>query len=415
MLKSIIFTLTAQAILAFFSSNLDRKVHLSKNGLEAISRRRFPLQLSELSSEQQQDRIVIVGVAGSIAEAVALKAMTNSKLSVNLILDRPPFSPLLNKESSIKTYLTTDDSFELLTSIKASKSSKSETTTTSQILSTTSQQKLIVIAVGDPGDESLLTSVEDEDDIEQGAIPVRVSKLFSKVSDILQKNANSKTGNSDISIICAASVDSETGVGLGKSSGGFGLGTLLRPASSLESSVSAMKSFFSSSSSGGVFGLFRYGKLSGGIPGAEPLPFLSMPLLEPELHPSYVLNTVLLNPISSSDDSSKVTASMKNAASEIVTRNSLAEAIVQLVSRTTSASRKGPPVVVDSFIQSIEGPVMGPAEWDKAFGRLVVAASKDANVELLMMDFGAVPKDRLPAFGAWLVDTWFPQVRLQSP
>ena len=68
---------------------------------------------------------------------------------------------------------------------------------------------------------------------------------------------------------------------------------------------------------------------------------------------------------------------------------------------------------MDSFIQSIEGPAaMGSADWDKVFARLMTSVSKAADVELLKMDFATVPREKLQLFGSWLVDSWFPQVRM---
>ena len=43
------------------------------------------------------------------------------------------------------------------------------------------------------------------------------------------------------------------------------------------------------------FSVVRYGKLTGGIPDVEPIPFMGFPLLEPEIHPSYVLRSVVLS------------------------------------------------------------------------------------------------------------------------
>ena len=66
----------------------------------------------------------------------------------------------------------------------------------------------------------------------------------------------------------------------------------------------------------------RFGELTGGIPGAEPLPFTGFPLLEPELHPSYVLQSVVLS-----------NAQTKYASAEICTRNTITEVISRAVTK----------------------------------------------------------------------------------
>ena len=80
------------------------------------------------------------------------------------------------------------------------------------------------------------------------------------------------------------------------------------------------------------FSLFRYGKLSGGVMGKEPVPFIGLPALEPELHPSYKLKSCVLtrpfnNLFTVSDD-------------DICTRDTLAEAIVQSISLEESVEGK---------------------------------------------------------------------------
>ena len=55
----------------------------------------------------------------------------------------------------------------------------------------------------------------------------------------------------------------------------------------------------------------------GGVPGAEPLPFVGLPLLEPELHPSYVLRSVVLTSPTSN----------QYASAEVCTRGAIGEAV----------------------------------------------------------------------------------------
>jgi hypothetical protein len=66
--------------------------------------------------------------------------------------------------------------------------------------------------------------------------------------------------------------------------------------------------------------MYRYGALTGGVPGAEPLPFMGFPLLEPELHPSYVLQSVVLT-----------NAQSKYSSDEICSRNTITEVISRTV------------------------------------------------------------------------------------
>ena len=304
-----------QLLSVFFSLHWTQKKSLGKEFGKSFSllslnnNKIVKLFAGNVDSIDRKDRIVIVGVAGSAAETTALKLgqLVKSELKTSLILNRLPFSPLLSSDSSsIDIYVSDGESFDMLTPLKASKSGGFVSTSASTLFKTAPGERLVVVAVGDPGDELLLTSAKDEDDKDKGAFPLQVSWLFNNVNNILQGTV--KSSGSDISIICAASVDPETGVGLGKESGGFNLGGFLKSPSSLSAAVTAFRSLCSDKRDGvaAVFGLLRYGKLTGGVPGAEPLPFMSMPLLEPELHPSYTLNTVLLNPLASDGDSSKV-------------------------------------------------------------------------------------------------------------
>ena len=64
---------------------------------------------------------------------------------------------------------------------------------------------------------------------------------------------------------------------------------------------------------------------AGGVPGAEPLPFMGLPLLEPELHPSYVLRSVVLTSATSN----------QYAATEVCTRGALGEAVGKETSKSS--------------------------------------------------------------------------------
>mmetsp|Transcript_5529 Transcript_5529/g.8205 ORF Transcript_5529/g.8205 Transcript_5529/m.8205 type:complete len:519 (-) Transcript_5529:948-2504(-) len=361
-------------------------------------------------------RIVIVGVAGGVVETVAVKLAQKKQnnLKLCLVLDRPPYSPLLNKDSNVNIFVGDEESsFDKLTQLsRDSSSSKYVSTYLSDLLQYSKGDKLIIAAIGDQGDESLLTSAQDLEDISKGDIVSRVGKAFNRIYDSLKKAVT--VSDADISIVCAASVDPDTGVGLSKGSSNFGIGSILKSPATLSAPINALRSFYTSScGNGAAFGLLRYGTLTGGVPGAEPLPFISMPLLEPELHPSYVLNSVLMTSIQATEDG-KAASSMKYAASEFCTRDSLAESIVQFLIRT-SQLKKATQVELDSFIQSIEGPSSPSQEdWDKIFSRLMSSSSKAADVELLRLDFETVPKEKLQQFSSWLVDTWFPQALIEA-
>ena len=140
-----------------------------------------------------------------------------------------------------------------------------------------------------------------------------------------------------------------------------------------------------------AFSLFRYGKLSGGVIGKEPVPFIGLPTLEPELHPSYKLKScVLTRPFNSlftvNDD-------------DICTRDTLAEAIVQSISREES---------VEVQVLSTEGSELSELEWEKSFQRLAT----DGAAELLRLDFARI--DKLKQFSTWISSTWFPSALIDA-
>jgi len=147
---------------------------------------------------------------------------------------------------------------------------------------------------------------------------------------------------------------------------------------------------------GKPFSLVQYGKLIGGIPGAEPLAFVGLPLLEPELDQSYILKSVLASRPGEN----------KYAASETLTRDSLAEMLAQLVARS---DKKGVSErALDALVVSIAGPEPQQVDWDKIFNRLLTVG----DVELLRIDFQSVPKQL--QFVNWLADTWFPQALIDA-
>ena len=135
---------------------------------------------------------------------------------------------------------------------------------------------------------------------------------------------------------------------------------------------------------------FRYGKLIGGIPGAEPLPFIGLPALEPELHPSYILQSVVL-----SDPTSN-----KYADSELCTRESISEAACRYI----DAGNAG----LESLVVSISGEPLSDSEWNRQFMKL----SSGSNAELLAIDFGSIAKPQ--QLISWITDSWFPQALIEA-
>jgi len=136
----------------------------------------------------------------------------------------------------------------------------------------------------------------------------------------------------------------------------------------------------------------RYGKLTGGIPGAEPLPFLGFPLLEPELHPSYVLQSVVLS-----------TGEKAFASTELCTRDSFAEAVTKLIAK--DSFRQGQ---LNFQVVSIEGPIPSGDTWDS----LMTKITGGKNVELCRVQFAEILKPQ--ALTNWIADTWFPQALIDA-
>ena len=128
----------------------------------------------------------------------------------------------------------------------------------------------------------------------------------------------------------------------------------------------------------------------GGIPGAEPLPFMGLLALEPELHPSFILRSVVL-----SDP-----ASNKYADSEVCTREAISEAAVRYI----DAGSQG----LESLVVSISGEPLSDNEWDRQFVKL----STGSNAELLAVDFGSIAKPQ--QLLSWITDSWFPQALIEA-
>ena len=308
------------------------------------------LRLSMSISPKPQ--VLVVGSAGGVAENIALK-LINLGLGPTTVLDCSPFSPLLlDAEQSKDAKVFCGDINREVMSRKERRLASLEELASNRIL----------IAVEDVGDESTWTSLglTDEDKKKR-------SSLLSKVSKSLP--------NSVVSVIYITDTDSDSNkLDFGQI---FGV-----------SGASAVRKWCDENNKG--FSLLKYGKLIGNVPGKEPLPFVGLPLLEPKLHPSYTLQSVVLSSLSSGN---------KYASSELCTREVLSETAVRLAVLNTP---------LQAQVQSIAGSPPTDKLWTQMFSRL----TSSSDVELLRIDFGAILKPA--AFINWLVDSWFPQALIDA-
>ena len=220
-------------------------------------------------------------------------------------------------------------------------------------------QNRVIVVVGD--------SVADEDQLKDEL----AGPLFNKLSKILPPNVKG--------LICASGANEEASQG--------GLGNIFGNVGS-----TVFEKFVQSNNV--PFSVVRYGKLTGGIPGAEPIPFMGFPLVEPEIHPSYVLRSVVLSN----------TKDNKYSAIESCTRDSLGETITRLIKTDLYKSSSN----FNAQVISLAGPAPTEKEWKINFAKL--AGGKD--VELLRMEFDEILKEK--AFSNWLADQWFPQALIDA-
>ena len=289
--------------------------------------------------------VAVVGCAGGAAETVACKLLGSSVLPT-IVLDRSPISPVLRaaiKEAKVEVYYGDAE-----TKLEAMDGSVRQL---EQILA---GKQLIVI--GDDGDHGLREETPDKDK----------SKAAAILSTVSRKLPDSITG-----VVCAIDSRADSMSGIGAIFG---------------RKISESFSEFCSKSNT-PFSLLRYGQLTGGVPGNEPLPFLGMPALEPELHPSYTLRSVLITDLSS-----------KYSDSDLCTRDSLAEACIRLLQEKPVQCR----------LLSIAGDTPTDKDWSLLLSRL----KADSDVEILRIEFGAVLKPQ--AMLNWLVETWFPQALIDA-
>ena len=220
-------------------------------------------------------------------------------------------------------------------------------------------QNRLVVVVGD--------SVSDENQLKDEL----AGPLFNKLSKILPANIKG--------VICASGANEEASQG--------GLSNMFGSTGS-----AVFEKFVQSNDI--PFSIVRYGKLTGGIPGAEPVPFMGFPLIEPEIHPSYVLRSVVL---SNAKDN-------RYSAMEPCTRDALGETLTRLVRADMYKSFRN----FNAQVISLAGPPPAEKDWDTNFARL--AGGKD--VELLRMEFDEINKEK--AFLNWIADQWFPQALIDA-
>jgi len=235
----------------------------------------------------------VIGPAGSVAESIAV-LLTQRGSSPVCIFDIPPVSPVLSalaKDQQLQVY-TLDSQNDVLTQLAPSNSQSTNS------LATLIEKKSI-IACADDGDSTLRGPIDST------LLIKSLSKSIANVNSLSIK-----------SVICASSL------GQGSDSRGdpsfFGL---LKGVAGGEAPIESIRKICIEKDL--PFSHFKFGKLVGGIPGAEPLPFVGLPLQEPVLHPSYLLQSVVL----------AIAVDNKYAASETCTRSSLAEAAVRLFKR----------------------------------------------------------------------------------
>lgn len=300
-----------------------------------------------MAIDMNGNRALVVGRAGGIAETISLR-LQQLGVSTAVALDRYPFSPhLAESKGDIDVYIGDISSL------------KNINVPTQQTTLTSVADDRIVILCGDEGDETLRGPIDRNSKLPS-------STLIEETLKILPKSVSS--------VVTTASVSSNAGA----------LGSLFNS----KSAIDIVKKWCQDNNK--PLSSIRYGKLTGGITGMEALPFMGMPMLEPEIHPSYVLKSVVL-----ADPSNN-----KYADSELCTRDSLSEALARLVSRKLYG--------VDALIVSIVGSTPTDKEWERLFGRV----TNKENAELARLEFGAIPKP--DALLQWLVDTWFPQALVEA-
>jgi len=311
-----------------------------------------------MSTTSQQQSIVVIGSAGGVAETIASK-LIESGASVSVVFNRSPLSPVLQSQATRAALFVGD-----LDKKTANRLSTAQSMSLSELL-----EGKDVIIVDDNGDETLPGVIKAQDG--NGGDGERV---MNKALNVLPKNIKSVT--------CASKVNVDEG---------NKIGMLFK-----SKSASAYRSWCEQNSVS--FSAFQYGQLTGGIIGCEPTPFLGMPLLEPEVHPSYALRAVVM-----SDPKLN-----KYAASELCTRDSLSEAVVKSLDPEIGGRKQKQSSAVEALVVSIVGKPVSAAGWKQLFARV-----QNANdLEVLRVPFQQVLKPQLLL--NWISDSWFPQALIEA-
>lgn len=320
--------------------------------------------LSRRSLRMASSDFAVVGVAGGAAETVSCRLLAEGKKVVT-ILDRAPSSPIIVEEAKKNggVYISEDLESDIQSLIPGMTAPAS--------LSSVLGGK-VVIAVGDPGDDDLRGNGDGDDGFGRF-----VKKVPSPALPMLAKLAKTIPDNIASLVLTMSVSEDEDAMKAGFAP--FGA-----PASS--------KLFREwCESKGKSFSLFRYGTLSGGVTGNAPVPFVGLPTADPELHPSYAMRSCVLT---------RPFGNLFTVTNEdMCTRDTLAEAIVQSVERTTP---------VEAQVLSTEGKALSKAEWSNSFQRLSTAGSS----ELLRLEFASINK--LKQFNTWICTSWFPSALIDA-
>ena len=313
----------------------------SNHNIRSLSMTAFTMSTGRSSN------IVIIGSAGGVAETLAIKLIDSSE-KINLILDRQPISPLLQStKNNINIYFGEDTN-----NIR----SISGVSNIPDVLRKYSNNKVIII--NDDGNEIIRNEKRDRNYNNKNNV------YFENVLKILNPSIIS-------SIICLSEIEKDNSVNL------FGKKGLL----------SSYKEWCGKNSI--KFSSLQYGKLIGGISGVKLLPFLGLPALEPELDPSYVLNSIVLTSPNANQYGNI----------EVCTRHSLAETCYRLLNNNQ---------FIEGLVVSIPGNIPSEKDWDQLFARF----NTNSNSEILKLDFKEMTKPAL--FLSWLIDTWFPQALIDA-
>jgi hypothetical protein len=215
--------------------------------------------------------VAVIGCAGSVSESIAYRIASTGK-QASLLLNAAPSSPEINNMDS--------GSLQVYVGDLESNSFNARTGPRGVSLSDAVRGKAVIIA-SDEGPDVEITK------------ETKPTSMFEKVAKVL-------TTNDVRSVTCVTSVRDFGNQGI--------LGGIFK-SGGIESVQNLCKE------KNIPFNSVQYGSLIGGLPGLEPLPFMGLPLQEPELDPSYTLRSVVLTDPEAN----------KYAASEVCSRDTLAE------------------------------------------------------------------------------------------